>query len=206
MTRHIRNAAPWAVMLLIVACGDGGSGQSGLNLNNWSGDGVGSWTEPPGTASELPASSTDQPPRAGDPYPGADVATFCQALCATFATLPCSPFKGGNCFAMCMSESDELLDELGEGCLPEMIAVLNNCTFFCDEDGDVQVDFDSCPAEAFAYVACAQGSSSGGSGGGPPDPEPPPNCSPPSCAGCDDNCEQCMCALNDTELCADSCQ
>lgn len=211
MTRHIRNAAPWAVMLLIVACGDGGSGDSGLNLNDWSGDGVDSWTEPPGTASELPTSSTDSPPTAGDPYPGStEVSTsaFCQALCATFATLPCSPFQDGSCYAMCMSEADELLDELGPNCLAQLIAVLNNCTFYCDNDGEVQVNFNSCPAEASAYAACADGSSNGGSGGGGPDPDPPPppqRCSPPSCE-CESDCDQCMCALDDAELCAEFCQ
>ena len=62
MTQPIRNiVAPWA-FLMLVACGDGGSGQSGLSLNDGNGEPTSSWTE-------NPSSNTETPSRSGDSLP-----------------------------------------------------------------------------------------------------------------------------------------
>jgi hypothetical protein len=210
----------------VVACGGGGTGEgSGSPTDSIPGSEQPSYNDqaPPGNPNApsnsydpLP-SSDDQPGSnpggtpggGGGPLPGGS-GSGCSRICSGLAAKQCGVGSPGECEADC---AEALSEDENVGCVNEFFAfydcLITSPAFSCtpDEDGDSVPDVDDeealagCEAQVLDYVECA---------GLEPEPEPEPEpggeCSAAYlCVGCVEECDICLCVLEDESLCASSC-
>lgn len=195
--------------LALVACGDGGSTGPGTGFPGSEQPGFND-QGPPGN-DQAPVDTYDQPPSSGQQpgsSPGAPPTTggsgnLCSRLCNELSARQCDVGDPATCASECSADLDA---ELGD-CVDEFAAVfdcfLASPSFVCTTDGS-EIDgdeFPECAPQALAYAECSGQLD-------PEDPDPPvQECTPDDgCAGCVEECDACLCVLDDTALCETSCQ
>lgn len=184
-----------AAALAVASCGGKGSyssGYSGGSYQSPSGNG-----QAPPSNNQAPPSSK-QSPGMNPQGPGGSGGVFsCEAACSKLAASGCYPIDVSECTSECESEIPE---DLNGPCGSEYLAFYNCLVgpgiVVCERDPETgQVDDFSiagCEAEEQAVVDCA----STGTG----------NCTPnDNCAGCSDNCSECVCLNGSVEMCANEC-
>ncbi len=198
-----RLALASALTLLAAGCG---SGVSYGTAPGGGSDNAASQSDIPPSQGSVPSAS-DTPPSAGDTAgsasdtQGGGTSSICDLFCTLLAKYPC--FGGGTlpaagCTSACQQELATNPDA-AVCAAPE--AALLKCAeaagaLSCNDNGDLKITeqgLTACAAEAGALPQeCTQSN-----GGG--------NCQSPSCTGCANACDQCMCSAPDQTVCDSLC-